>query len=393
MSIFAGVGISNIKDSYQAGKAAAQKALTEMGGNHPDFVLVFSTDRFNQKEMIEGIRAITGKACLMGCCGAGVISKEGLFTDSIAVLALRSDVLQINAGMVNDISQNPRLAGEKLAKAIFDRKPVKSSVYPPTLIMLPDGLTSNICELIRGVYEKLGPEYQLVGGGAGDNVKFIKTYQFIDDEVFHDAISFALITSEVPIGIGIGHGWSPVGRPLVVTKSKGNIIKEIEGCPAFEAYFNYFGDMTTKLTPENFPEFGMRHPLGLPDITGTYTIRDPLKVEKDGSIFCVAEVPENSIVRIMEGDNESVIQAAKESAQKAVNSIGKRKPGLAIVFNCVSRLLLLGKDAQSELDAIRDVIGKDTPLIGFFTFGEIGSANGGPPVFHNKTVAVCVIAS
>lgn len=393
MAIFAGVGISNISDSYQAGKDAAQKALKEMGGNNPDFVLVFSTDRFNQKEMIKGIREIVGKTQLIGCCGAGVISKEGLFTDSIAVLTLKSDVLQIKTGIINNISQNPYFAGEKLAKVVLDRKTTKSSLYPPTLIMLPDGLTSNICELVRGVYQFLGPEYQLVGGGAGDNVRFIKTYQFIEDEIFNDAISFALITSEVPIGIGVGHGWSPVGRPLVVTKSDGKIIKEIDGHPAFEAYLDYFGDVAPKITPENFPEFAMRYPLGLADITGKYTIRDPLRVEKDGSIFCVAEVPENSVVRIMKGDNESVIQAAKESAQKAVNLIGKRKPGLAILFDCVSRLLLLGKDAQRELDAVRDVIGRDTPLIGFFTFGEIGSANGGPPVFHNKTIAICIIAS
>lgn len=392
MPIFAGIGTSNIKDSYQAGKDAAQKALTEMGCSHPDFVLVFSTDGLDQKEMIEGIRVITGKASLIGCCRAGVISKEGLFTDSIVVLALRSDVLQISTGMVNDISQNPRLAGEKVAKAVLDKEPAKGYKYPPTLIMLPDGLTCNVCELVRGVYENLGPAYQLVGGGAGDNVRFIKTYQFIDDKVYHDAISFALITSKAPIGIGIGHGWSPVGRPLVVTKSEGNIIREIEGRPAFEAYLDYFGEVAPKLTPENFPEFGMKHPLGLPDITGAYTIRDPLKVEEDGSILCVAEVPESSVVRIMKGDNKSVIQAAKESAQKAVNSIGKKKPGLALVFDCVSRLLLLGKDAQRELDVIRDVIGKDVPLIGFFTFGEIGSANGGPPVFHNKTIAVCVVS-
>ncbi|MFQ6083838.1 MAG: FIST signal transduction protein [Candidatus Aminicenantia bacterium] len=393
MAISVGVGVSNVKNSYQAANEAAQKALKEMKGEHPDFVLVFSTDRFDQKKMIEGIRAITGEAPLVGCCGAGLISKDGLSTDSIAVLALKSDVLQVKTAMVNNISQNPRLAGEEVAKKIMDKEPVSGYKYPPTLLMLPDGLTCNVCELVRGVYEKLGPPYQLVGGGAGDNVKFIKTHQFIDSEVYNDAISVALITSEVPIGIGVGHGWSPVGRPLVVTKSEGKIIREIEGRPAFEAYLDYFGDVTPKLNAENFPEFGMRHPLGLPDVTGGYTIRDPLKVEKDGSIICVAEVPENSAVRIMKGDNESVIRAAKESAQKAVNSLGKRKPAIAIVFDCVSRLLLLGKDAQRELDTIRSVIGRDVPLIGFFTFGEIASANGGPPVFHNKTVVVCVIAS
>jgi hypothetical protein len=56
-------------------------------------------------------------------------------------------------------------------------------------------------------------------------------------------------------------------------------------------------------------------------------------------------------------------------------------------------LTLLGDDAATEIDHIRDVVGHETPLIGMFSFGEIAAPPGlGLAAFHNKTVVVCVLA-
>jgi len=90
----------------------------------------------------------------------------------------------------------------------------------------------------------------------------------------------------------------------------------------------------------------------------------------------------------MRGDKESVISAARRAAEDAMNMMARREAGAAIVFDCVSRLQLLGDKAKDELQAIRDVVGKDVPLIGFFTFGEVATGRTGPPAFCNKTVVV-----
>jgi hypothetical protein len=390
MATLAGVGRSNEKDSFKAGCEATQSALDEMGYPRPDFIFVFSTETFDQQRMIEGVKSIAGDVPLAGCCSAGVITKEGLFTDSTAVITLKSDDLRITTALVKDISRDPREAGRKVGREVLDKK-LEETGYPPTLFMFPDGFTCNVSELVNGAYDILGPGYQLAGGGSGDNLKFIKTYQFVEDDINSDALAAALVVSDVPTGIGAGHGYCPISRPLIITKAENKEIKEIDGRPAFEVYLEYFGEGTPKLTAENFSQFGMKYPLGLPDITGEYVIRDPLKTE-EGSITCVAEVPENSVVRIMRGDNESVIQAAEAAAKRALGKLEGRKPAAALIFDCVSRLLLLGEDSQRELDTIRKVIGKNVPLAGFLTFGEIATSGGGPPAFHNKNVVIWVLA-
>lgn len=388
MTAIVGVATSRNKNSFQAGRQAAGKALEELGHEAPDFVLVFSTEGFDQQEMIEGIKSLTGSAPLVGCCGAGIITGNGQYADSMAIMAVKSDDFRVATAFAKNISRNPRLAGEEVADRAV--KKLGGIEGTPTLFMFPDGFTCNISEVVKGAYDALGPEYHFVGGGSGNNLKFFNTYQFVNGSIGNDCVAATILDFRTPVGIGVGHGWTPVGRPLVVTKSKNKTIKEIDGKPAFEAYLDCFNG-NEELAPEGFPEFGMKHPLGLPDISGKYVIRDPLRVSEDGSITCVAEVPENSVVRIMEGDSDSVIRAAENAAKQAVEMIGERGPAFAVVFDCVSRLQLLSNDAQRELQAVREIIGEKVPVIGFLTFGEIASA-GGPPAFHNKSIVVCVVA-
>lgn len=388
MAAIVGVATSKNKNSYHAGRQAAEKALGEIGHEAPDFVLVFSTEVFDQQQMIEGIKSLTGSAPLVGCCGAGIITGEGQYADSVAVMTVKSDEFRVATAFARNISRNPRGAGEEVAEGAV--KKLGGVKRTPTLFIFPDGFTCNISEVVKGAYDVLGPEYHFIGGGSGDNLKFFKSYQFVKGSIGSDCVAAALIDFGAPVGIGVAHGWTPVGRPLVVTKSRNKTIKEIDGKPAFEAYLACF-DGTEEPAPEDFPEFGMRHPLGLPDVSGKYVIRDPLRVSEDGSITCVAEVPENSVVRIMKGDSDSVIRAAENAAKQAVEMIGGRRPAFAVVFDCVSRLQLLSNDAQRELRAVREIIGKGVPVIGFLTFGEIASA-GGPPAFHNKSIAICVVA-
>ncbi len=384
----AGVGISNLKDSFKAGVEASKKAEKRIKGK-PSLVLVFSVERFDQERLLQGVRSVVGNVKLIGCCGAGVISKERLSKDSVGVMIIASEEdeneLEVEIALARNISKNPKKAGEKIAKKLKK----KTKLDNRSIILLPDGFTCNVSEIVKGVYNILGPKFKLVGGGAGDNLRFIRTYQFINQEVYTNALAAAMIASSSPIGIGVAHGWTPIGNFLMVTKAKNKTIIELDGKPAILAYQRCC--KLKEILPEQFPEIGMKHPLGMSDIAGNYIIRDPLTLNKDGSINCVAEVPEGSVVRIMGGNSESVVLAAEKAANHAMKALGNKKPALAIVFDCVSRLLLLGKKAEEEIEKVRRVIGREVPLIGFHTFGEIGAFEGAPPMFHNKTIAVYLV--
>jgi len=286
MGIAAGVGESRLKsEPFKAGKEAAEEALSQMSTGRPDLVLVFSTEGFDQHELLRGIRSVTGKIPLIGCCGAGVITEQGLSTDSIAVMALKSDTLSISRGIGRDISSDAMCAGEESAEGLLDKlKGSKRSYY--VVMMLPDGLTGNVSDVVEGAYRVLGAGCRFVGGGAGDNLKFIKTYQFLDGQVYQDAVVSALFVSNEPMGVGVRHGWTPVGKPMIVTKARGNVVMELDGKPAFEAYCEHFG-IEEGLSIENFSRFAMEHPLGMPDGRGSTSLGIPCKPWRTAPLFAL----------------------------------------------------------------------------------------------------------
>jgi hypothetical protein len=236
--------------------------------------------------------------------------------------------------------------------------------------------------MIRGLYNKMGPGYRYVGGGAGDNLKFFKTYQFTERGLGTDSLAVALV-SGIDIKTAIGHGWKPFDDQLVITMAKGKKLLEIDGSPAFDAYTARFKE----ITPTLFPEYGMKYPLGFPNISGNYVIRDPLTLNPDRTIEYVSEVPNNAVGRFMQGEIGELIETAGIVAKKAV--AGVTNPQFALVCECISRYLLMGDEFEKELQVMHESIGKQVPLIGVLTFGEVGCFEE-VPFLHNKTIVIAV---
>lgn len=245
-------------------------------------------------------------------------------------------------------------------------------------MLFPDGSNANISELLRGLYNAMGPDFQYIGGGSGDNLRFNSTYQFTEEGVGSDAVAAAVLRG-INFKVDLDHGWIPAGEPFTITRAEGRRVYEIDGIPAFERYTA----LVRSCTRNGFPYYGMQYPLGLPAAGGKFIIRDPLKAEEDGSILFVTEIPENTIATIMEGDAESLIAAAGRVAEGALNT--PVTPKVLILFDCVSRYLLLGKDFSREMEAISRRLKPEIPVLGMLSFGEISSVSG-TPLFYNKTI-------
>ncbi|MCL5773445.1 MAG: FIST C-terminal domain-containing protein [Firmicutes bacterium] len=385
-----GIGKSTNENSYDAGVEAARKALGMMGKSNPELSIVFFSARYDMQEATRGVSETMGRCQVLGCSTAGELTPEGLSKESLAVLAFRSDTIKFKSGISHGLCQNSWEAGAKLGK-IFEEQFDDS--YNLTAMLLPDGLSGNGAEIVRGLYSVMGPNVQMVGGSAGDDLKLKGTYQFYGAEVFQDSMPGVLFLSESPFGVSVRHGLSPVSMPMLITKAEGNILQEIDGEPAVNAYLKYFN---LSLDAKGIEALGQlpeshQHPLGMPELGDEYLMRHFINTTPDGSIICTGEMHQDSIVRIMTGTPESLMNAAKEAVAQAKISVGDRKIKLALVFDCVSRLWILQDRAAEEIEAIRSVLGKDVPLFGFLTYGEIGKFQWGQPQFHNITVVVCLI--
>lgn len=396
--ISAGVGLSKNNDSYQAGYEAAKIAANQAGGGKPDFLIAFASVNFDQKEIVRGIRDAGSNALFIGCTDAGEITNEGPTQKSVAVMAIRSPGISFYTGLGRNIKAGAREAGRAVAEEVKAKadKPLRA------FIMLPDVLTGNGADIVRGVLDALGAHFPVVGGAAGDDFVFEKTYQYRDGEVESGAVAGVGLAGAFTMGIGVRHGWVPIGMPMKVTKAKGAVLAELNGKPAISVYEDYFGQKADELRKEALARLAITYPLGLkiPEYEEEYLIRDPITVNPDGSITCAAEIPEGSEVRLMIGSKERAVEAAEDAARHLMKEfeMDRARPKFVLMFNCIAREKLFAQKANDEIQAVMRIIGSDVPLLGFYTYGEQAPLGGEvrniekcDPRFHNETAVLFAV--
>lgn len=398
MSLKSSVGFSDGIDPYMVGVNAYQEALNGLGEMSADAAIVFASVAYDQQKMLDGIRSISGDALIVGASTAGEITTVGpLHKHSVAVMLLKSDRARFYAGIGEGVAQDPRAAGRALADSVKAQAPEGLK----TFMLFPDILAGNGAEIVRGVQDSLGEHFPAVGGAAGDDFKFEKTYQYFGGTAHSGSVVGLGIGGEIAFGIGVKHGWIPVGMPHTVTKSEGSILHELDGKPAINLYEDYFGEEAArKLRSETLARLAITYPLGM-RVEGSdeMLIRDPITVDEHGSITCAAEIPVGSEIQLMVGSRDEAIAVAKDAARNAIGQLDGAQPKAVVIFNCIARNRLFGEHSGEEIAAIQEVIGKDVPLIGFYTYGEQAPLGGEvrnieqcKTAFHNETVVICVLA-
>jgi hypothetical protein len=380
------VGISAARDVARAARETVGEALCHTRA--AAFALVLCTDAYDVEALAAALTRELGEIPWAGCCGAGVFAGVEMLEQGVVVGVLDSADASFGVGVGGPVSTRAREAGRDAVAgalaALSGRRAHRS------FIVLPDALTGDAASVIRGAVQEAGAGAGWVGGGAGDNLRFVRTAQFALGKAWHDSVVVVAIESDRPTSVGIRHGWHPYGPPTMVTRAHGATAVELDYQRAFEVYRQVAHDNGDDVSEGEFARFAMTHPLGIPQPNGEYVIRDPLAVELDGSLRCVAEVPDGSTMRVMQGDHDDLLRAARSAASAAREGV-LGPPGGAIVFDCVSRYLILGRDIRSELAAIQEGVGRETPMMGCLTLGELGTVGSVAPQFHNKTAVVMAL--
>ncbi len=380
-----GVGRSTGEAARDAGWQAADEAIA---GAEAQLLIVFCSDSYDLKELLGGINERSGGTPLIGCSTAGEIATSGPGDAGVVVAALGGEGFSVATASAIDASKDLRAAGEEVASCIGQLKAREHR----TLILLTDGLAGNQQEIVRGAHSVLGTGVPLVGGCAGDDLKMSRTFQLADTEVLTDSVVAAAVGSDRPVGIGVRHGWKRVGDPVIVTRSAGNRVYELDDQPALDAYLARLdAPAAAREDPAAFTRFALTHPLGLGRRTGEDQVRFIGDANfEDRSLGCIAEVPQAAIAWFMTGDADSVMAATNAACDDALSPLAGERPLGVLAFDCIARRGVLGEPGiQREIDRIGKASG-GVPVAGFYTYGEIArrSAVGG---FHNQTLVVLAV--
>lgn len=373
---------------FEAGFKAAGEAVAGMA--EPKLLIAFASDSLDLGSTLAGITERAGSVPLIGCSTAGEISTDGPCEASVVVTAIGGPGFEVATGVSRGASASLRDAGASAAGCLRE---LSGAHEHRVLIVLTDGLAGDQQEIVRGAYTMAGAGVPLVGGCAGDDLKMRATHQFCGTEVLDDAVVAAAVASDSPFGIGVCHGWSKVGDPMLVTDSEGSVVFTIDDQPALDVYLTRLGAPGEAWhDADAFTRFASTHPLGLASRRGEEHVRFVAGADMSRrSLSCIAEVSRGALVWMMEGDAESVLAATDVACLDATDALGGRPPIGMIAFDCIARRGVLGEGGISrEIDRVTSHSG-GAPVAGFYTYGEIARTQG-ISGFHNQTLVVLALS-
>src|SRR5918993_3015262 len=375
----AGVGMSRHHNPNVAGREAAEQALKEAGVGKPDFVFMFGSIGYDQHSLLQAVREVTRGAPLTGCSAAGTINGDAADESnfSIVVTVISSDELHWTNGIATGLEDDPRAVGKQVAEELLPHL----SADTIGLFVFPDGLTDNFDHFFAGLEENL-PNDQFLplwGGGAGNNFNAeAPTFQYCDEEVVSDGVSYALLSGEAQTAWAISHSVIPIGGERIVTRSEGNVIYEIDGKPVTDVLKEYLPE--DALTDErDWLRYAIslalcfRAPSYMKD--EEYVVRGVPQLNlTDGSITVESDVEEGTSIWFSSRDKEKITTGFDRMAAQIEEQLEGEQPELVFQFECVTRGKLMFRDQEKlqNLKRFRQSLDPDAPWVGFYAVGEIG---------------------
>jgi hypothetical protein len=367
-----------------AGVRVADAALI-----HEDakLLVVFCSRSDDLPGLVRQIRSRSGDVPMIGCTTAGEIEQNGPRDGSVVAAAFGGDGFAIGTAAAAGASEDLRGAGARAARCL----PSPEDHPYRAVMLLADGLVSDQEEILRGAYSVLGAGVPLVGGCAADGLKMTRTFQFHGDRVLTDSVVAAGIASTGPIGIGVRHGWRAAGEPMLVTASGPNRIKSLDGRPALDVFFERLGIGPEGARPEELPGLMLMHPFGLSRHSGEEQVRFLASADlAERSLLSSAQIPQGSLVWLMEGDADAVLEATDAACSESLAALGDVPPLGMLAFDCVARRGVLGDQGiKAEIERLASAVG-GIPLAGFYSYAEIARTRGMRSLYNYTLVVLSV---
>ena len=343
-------------------------------GFHPNAAVIFSSVDIDLQEIVSFLQ--TANVQVFGCSSCGEFLYDGPnqnITEG-GLVCLMMDLIPKTFAiqLFNGSGKSSFVLGNTIGKwagDIFEK---------PAILILGSGLETDGEQLVRGIQQITGNDITMFGGLAGDDARFRETFVFSEKNLENNgAIALVFDTKLYEINGIATSGWVSIGADKVITHSEGNVVFTIDGQPALDVYKNYLSVRDTDL-----PEIGVEYPLlikkpGLPDVLRAVTNVD---IDKKTLIFA-GTVPNGAIVTFSSSPGFEIIEDTRKKVQEFYEK--NKETDVLILFSCMARHNALGPSISEEIDEAWQNWTK--PLIGFFTYGEIGNNYNAACDFHNET--------
>lgn len=349
-------------------------------------ILVFGNRYMLENQTIYSqIRAMFPDGHLVFGSTSGDITAKEVDDQSITITAIQFENTTFNIKTCNllDSGYDSFKTGEHLINQ-FNPDKLKY------VFILSEGSFINGSDLTKGLNATIQKDILISGGLCGDAARFEKTLaSYNENPKPGEIIAIGFYGDTFEASCSIYGGWTPFGPERIVTNSTSNILYELDGKPALDLYKKYLGEKSKDL-----PGAALLYPLNVKIENEKQSfVRTILNInEEENAMILAGDIPENSRVQLMMTNVDNIANASEMAAKQALEQ-RQNKQQLAILVSCIGRKLVLDQRVEEEIEEVVNVVGKDTVITGFYSYGEIA------PFYketncqlHNQTMTITLIS-
>ncbi len=307
--------------------------------------------------------------------------------ESITITAIEFEKSTFLIKTVNVLTTESKKDSFKTGNDLIQKLPQEGLKH---VFVVSEGSFINGSQLTKGMNSATNNNLLITGALCGDGARFEKTItSYNETPKTGEIIAIGFYGESLEVSFSINGGWTPFGPERTVTKSKDNMLYELDGQPALDLYKKYLGDKSKEL-----PGAALLYPLNVTSKEEDHAIvRTILNInEAENSMILAGDILEGSKVQLMMTNVDNIVNASELAAKEASES-RKNKSEVAILVSCIGRKLVLDQRTEEEVEEAIEVIGKETTICGLYSYGEIA------PFYkenncqlHNQTMTITLIS-
>lgn len=353
-------------------------------GGEVSFVLIFaSRGQMESADWLPVVQKGYPGIDIVSCSTSGEVYLSELKEEAVTgiAVAFTKTTTEVYSASLKGKDESKALGQELASK--FRKQNLKH------ILVFSDGWLVNGSDLVRGMYEAMDDGVSISGGLAGDGANFSKTLVGLNKQIDQGmAVAIGMYGDHINIGFGSHGGWSELGESFTVTESTGREILKLDKEKPFDLYEKFLGD-----DADGLPGTALLYPVAvwLPD-TDDYVVRTVFNIDEiKGSITLGEAVPVGTRLQFMRARFDDLLQGVKTAAEDAKHNLSQ-KPQLALMVSCIGRKLLFNQQIEEEITATHEILGEETIIGGFYSYGEICPVNKDLAALHHQMLTLTVFA-
>ena len=320
----------------------------------------FSASRHDAQTLSETLHQLAPQFTFCGCSTSGEITPDGLQESGVVALLLPVKWFTVSICTLPDVSI---LGMESIARLASETRvdflQTLDTDDPVFAFNMIDGLTYSE-ELVTVALDRGLDGIPLIGGSAGDDLHFERTWQIHNGLTYTGAAVVALIQCRLPCQTFTNNNFVPTDYKLVVTEADPEQRKVIEfnAQPAARAYAEAIGSTVDELDTGSFASHSVVVKSG-----GKYYCRSIQKLNEDESLTFFCAIDHGLVLTVAR--SEGIVASSHAAIDLIEEAIGPID--MLFGFDCIYRKL----DVQHRQTSHRIAsLYQDTNFIGFNTYGE-----------------------